>query len=181
MDIDEEESRAFKEFSSGWDEAFIEDERNRLKEIVERRQRDADKCEPHLLAACLDALDRAKADLAGNDKNHPLTNNTSSKSDEMPSTVATGKPPGKMPNVAVGKLAIKAAWQIECESKRVATAKAVIALLQEWADAGSVPETLICSDKPKHGVKWRTSKGAEKPYDVEACGKALKSWLKSRA
>lgn len=88
--------------------------------------------------------------------------------------------PGKQPNTANGKLAVMAAWQIECETGRVANAKAVIARLQAWADEGIKPDTLIRSDKAKRGVWWNTGKG-EKLYDLEACTKCLDAWMKSRA
>ena len=89
--------------------------------------------------------------------------------------------PGKIPRTAVGKLAIKAAWQIECDTKRAATAREVVTRLQEWADAGSEPATLSKSDKNKKAVIWLTGKGAAKLYDVDACGKALETWRKSCA
>jgi hypothetical protein len=89
--------------------------------------------------------------------------------------------PGKLPNTSMGKLAIKAAWLIEGESKRAATSKQVIARLQEWADGGHEPATLLKSDKNNHAVIWITGKRAEKSYDIEACGKALENWMASRA
>ena len=89
--------------------------------------------------------------------------------------------PGKLPRIAMGLLAVEAAWAIEQETKRASSAKGVMARLQEWADTGMKPETLLRSDKTKRGVYWRTSKGAEKLYDIDACGKTLESWLKTRA
>jgi len=95
--------------------------------------------------------------------------------------LATVVPPGKMPNVTVGKLAIKAAWEIECKTNRTASREDVIALLQKWADAGDEPEFLFASDKKKRGVTWLTKGRAKKLYDVDACGKTLKNWMESRA
>lgn len=89
--------------------------------------------------------------------------------------------PGKMPRTAVGKLAIEAAWQTELNTKRAATAKQVMKLLQEWADDGKKPGTLLKSDKQKSAVSWTTGKGKEKRFDIETCGKALETWQKSRA
>jgi hypothetical protein len=86
--------------------------------------------------------------------------------------------PGKIPRTGIGKLVIEAAWQIECDKKRTASAMEVMAQLQEWADAGDM---LVTSRKDKHGVDWHTSKGKSKLYDSEACGKALSTWKKSRA
>ena len=89
-------------------------------------------------------------------------------------------PPGKQPNTAMGKLAIKAAWEIEQQSKMRATAKEVIELLQEWADGQKHTETLRAADKRTKSVEWVTGKLKPKSYDQEACGKALETWHKSR-
>lgn len=90
--------------------------------------------------------------------------------------------PGKLPRVAIGRLAVTAAWQIECESRRAATAKMVIEQLQSWATEGAFPDILLRSEPKKRAVIWMTTKtGKEKEYDVGACGKALDEWRKSRA
>jgi hypothetical protein len=89
--------------------------------------------------------------------------------------------PGKLPNISVGKLAIEVAWLLEQETHRAATAQEVMKQLQAWADDGSKPEVLLKSAKAKHGVEWRTKGGKPKIYDSEACGKALATWMKSRA
>lgn len=89
--------------------------------------------------------------------------------------------PGKMPRTAIGKLAIKAAWMIEGETKRAATATQVMTHLQVWADDGTEPGTLLKSDKQKRAVIWVTAKTKPKSFDTDACGKALETWLKSRA
>jgi hypothetical protein len=88
-------------------------------------------------------------------------------------------PPGKMPKVASRKMAIKAAWQIELQNKRAASAKEVMSLLQSWADEGTEPDVLINSDRGKKGVLWRTAKGKENIFDIDACEKALKTWKES--
>lgn len=87
--------------------------------------------------------------------------------------------PGEPPHTANGQLAVKAAFQIECETGRAANAKAVMERLQLWADRGMEPETLIRSDKGRRGVWWNTGKN-EKLYDLEACRKCLAGWMKSR-
>jgi len=87
-----------------------------------------------------------------------------------------GEPPGKMPNTGIGKLAIKAAWKIECESKKRATVDEVIKMLQEWVK--SEPELL---EVIKNGVVWQTQGCKSKPFDIDACSKALEAWHKSRA
>ena len=89
--------------------------------------------------------------------------------------------PGKLPPVAIGKLAITAAWNIQYESGRAATADKVIERLQKWADDGTYPDVLLKSDKKNRGVNWRLKKtGLEKSYDIGACGKTLETWMKSR-
>ena len=89
--------------------------------------------------------------------------------------------PGKLPRTAVGKLAIKAAWELECASKRAASRDDVMTCLQKWADTGAEPDVLLKSNKQKRGVEWRTRDGRDKLYDANACGKALVAWGKSRA
>lgn len=84
--------------------------------------------------------------------------------------------PGTMPRTAIGKLAIKAAWKIECETQKRATAKMVIEKLQQL-----VEETTDLAEETEKGVKWTTTKGKQKEFDMDACGKALETWNKSRA
>lgn len=88
--------------------------------------------------------------------------------------------PGKIPRTSIGKLAIEAAWLIEQSKSRAATVDEVMAKLQTCADEGSRPEVLLKSEKGKRGVEWRTKDGKSKLYDVEACGKSLAAWTKSR-
>ena len=91
-----------------------------------------------------------------------------------------GPIPGDLPRVAVGQLAVKAAWELEFETERVATAPEVMKRLQSWADEGKEPEYLIRSDRKRRRVIWRTAAGHEKDYGEEACGKAIKRWIDSR-
>lgn len=90
-----------------------------------------------------------------------------------------GQIPGKLPNVASGRLAVKAAWEIELETKRAATAPEVMKRLQSWADEGKEPEYLIRSDRIKKCVVWNAG-SKEKHYDTEACGRTIERWKKSR-
>ena len=78
------------------------------------------------------------------------------------------------------KLAVKAAWIIECKQNRRATDKEVMSLLQEWADKGSEPAVLKKSQMNNRCVIWTTDKCKEKTYTLEACQKALRTWNKSR-
>lgn len=87
------------------------------------------------------------------------------------------KPPGKMPNVAIGKLAIEVAWEIECRTKRKASASEVIARMKEMAKNN---EHDILINAPSRDLIWITSTLIEKKYSLEACSKALKTWHKSR-
>ncbi|MCG7756349.1 MAG: hypothetical protein LZF63_06775 [Nitrosomonas sp.] len=85
-------------------------------------------------------------------------------------------PPGKLPNTAIGKLVVKLAWEFECKYYRKATANEVIRELQN-----RVSEEDILLEAIPHGVRWTTTKLMEKDYSVDACGKTLGSWNKSRA
>lgn len=80
--------------------------------------------------------------------------------------------------VAITKLAIKAAWEIECETGRKASARNVITKLQEWV-ANKEEEDLIGATA--HGVKWIPTTSDEKLYDIDACRKTLQKWHKNRA
>ena len=93
------------------------------------------------------------------------------KTDELPL-------PGKLPVVACGALAVKAAWQIEQETNSLATAKQVIKRLQEWADSGKESDCLLRSQKG-NAVEW-WAKGVPKAYDLDACRTTLKRWNESR-
>lgn len=84
--------------------------------------------------------------------------------------------PGKFPKVAIRKLAIIAAWGIEKNSKKLASAEEVMKVLQLWVD-GDCPELI---SKERNSVKWVTTKGLEKIFTLEACSKALEAWRKSR-
>jgi hypothetical protein len=89
--------------------------------------------------------------------------------------------PGKLPRIAIGRLAVTAAWQIECKSGQAATADKVIEQLQAWATAGEHPDILRRAEPKMRAVIWMIKKtGLEKDYDVGACGKALDVWRKSR-
>lgn len=85
-------------------------------------------------------------------------------------------PPGKMPNVSIRRLAIKAAWEIECESKRMATANQVMDMLYSWLE----DEPMLIR-KIMHGIVWMTKKNTEKFFYISSCGKALQEWHKSRS
>lgn len=85
-------------------------------------------------------------------------------------------PPGKLPNPAIGKLAVKVAWALECKFDRRATADEVIKELQRL-----VSEEDILVEKIPRGVRWMTTKLREKDYDITTCCQTLDVWHKSRA
>lgn len=86
--------------------------------------------------------------------------------------------PGDLPKTGMGKLAITAAWQIECETGgRLAVAKDVMQRLQQWADEGN--HDPLIKKLPHHAVEW-WAKGKPKEYDLGALIKALERWHKSR-
>ena len=90
----------------------------------------------------------------------------------------SARPPGRMPNVGIGKLAIKTAWEIECKTGHKASASDVIARLKEMVKN---KESELLTDITSHGVIWMTSTFKEKKYDQEACRKTLNAWHDSRA
>lgn len=92
-----------------------------------------------------------------------------------------GEPPGKMPRVTIGRLAVKAAWQIECQLNRKATANEVIYKLQEWCKNKKTADLEFLIDVIPQGVKWMTTKTHEKKYHIDACASTLKIWHQSRA
>ncbi len=89
-----------------------------------------------------------------------------------------GKIPGRVPTVASGRLAVQAAWEIECETDRQASAKEVMERMQQWADKGAHGE--LVKKLEGYAVEWMTTKRKSKTFDLEACGKALETWQKSR-
>ncbi len=86
--------------------------------------------------------------------------------------------PGKLPNTTMGRLAVKVAWELECELRRKASADEVIKRLQHLV---VVKKEEILIKATSHGVMWITTTYKEKEYDKLACSKTLKSWHKSRA
>lgn len=106
----------------------------------------------------------------------------SQKADTGETPTANQPIPGKMPRVSIGRLAVTAAWLIENETDRRATADKVIQQLQGWATDGKYPDILLRAEPRKRAVIWMTKKtGLEKEYDVGACGKTLDEWRKGRA
>ena len=90
-----------------------------------------------------------------------------------------GEPPGiKTGMITITKLAITAAWNIECEMGRKASAKDVIERLRKWVAGNLHPELIEITT---HGVKWMTTAPDEKTYDIDACRATLKAWNKGRA
>jgi hypothetical protein len=89
---------------------------------------------------------------------------------------AYSDPPGKTDKIkGITKLAIKAAWKIECDTGRQALALEVIKLLHSWVDKEE-----ILLEKMQDGVIWQTTRGKLKPFELAACGLALKRWNNSR-
>ena len=104
------------------------------------------------------------------------------KIDDVPGKIEYGvdksKPPGKMPNTTIGKLAILAAWEIECETLEIAEPPKVIERLQAWVTIKKYPALV---ESTPHGVKWETTTYKKKEFTLEACQKALGTWNMSRA
>ena len=91
-----------------------------------------------------------------------------------------GAIPGNLPRTGAGNLAVKAAWQIECETGKRASDKEVMTRLQKWANSGMEPNILTKSKPEKRAVQWLTGKSEERDYTLEACQKTLETWFKSR-
>lgn len=87
--------------------------------------------------------------------------------------------PGKIPSVAIGKLAVAAAWEIEFELGRSASPSEVIQRLRKWVESRD-GDCLRPSDK-KNCVHWETVHGRIKAYDMDACAATLRTWRASRA
>lgn len=88
--------------------------------------------------------------------------------------------PGKMPRNSMGKLAVKAAWEIECKKRSRATDREVMDRLQHWANSGTEPGVLFSANMKSRSVNWVTGIGTQKEYSFEACQKSLAAWWKSR-
>lgn len=98
-----------------------------------------------------------------------------------PANAPAAKIPGNMATTTSGKLAIKAAWQIECKTGKRATAKQVIEILQTWVDHKDNPEAVTeLTRKIPNGVEWVTSGGVPRKYELKTCEKTLETWNKSR-
>lgn len=87
--------------------------------------------------------------------------------------------PGSIPKTASGKCAVKAAWQIEQETARIATVNDVMDRLMTWATEGSEPD-LKAIGKDGRSVTWITDKYKENTYNKAALGKTLKKWNDGR-
>lgn len=88
--------------------------------------------------------------------------------------------PGKSPKTANGKLAVEAAWELECKLSYHPSDKEVMALLIDWANNGKKPDILKAPGKDGRSVEWITSKRVEKNYSIEALQRTLETWEKSR-
>lgn len=90
--------------------------------------------------------------------------------------------PGKMPKNRINKLAVQIAWKIECASNKPATYNEVFDKLKEYATSNEKPDVadfLLDSDKSE--IYWRNDAYGESKFSRDACGKAIKSWNRSRA
>lgn len=86
--------------------------------------------------------------------------------------------PGIIPKVSSCRLAVMAAFEIEYETGKWATAKQTMKRLQKWADEGKHGE--LIKSIPENSVEWMTTKHKAKKFDLNACEKALERWNRSR-
>lgn len=85
------------------------------------------------------------------------------------------------PRNSIGKLAIKAAWEIEQKTTKLASRDEVMTLLIDWAINGNKADLLVKADEFRSLVFWSTVNESKlKEYDLNACGKTLSKWKKSR-
>lgn len=96
-------------------------------------------------------------------------------SEEVAQTNPAEQVPGVMPRTAIGKLAIKIAWEIELTTAKQATANQVIRRLEELIET----ETILLEKIP-HGIRWMTTNSKEADFSLEACAKALSKWKLTR-
>ncbi|MBB5189599.1 hypothetical protein HNQ50_000309 [Silvimonas terrae] len=87
-------------------------------------------------------------------------------------------PPGYLGRNEITKLAIKAAWEIECQTSDRASPQEVMRLLYTWAE--DKVECLKSANRAKRLVIWQTTKLDLAEFTLEACGKALVRWHESR-
>jgi len=110
------------------------------------------------------------------------TNTPAAKGEAAKNTTPGDDIPGKLPRTTIGKLAVKAAWQIEQATGKRAMARQVIEKLQSWVDHKDNPNAVAeLTEKIPNGVKWVTGKGKPNNYDMGVCEKTLATWNKSRA
>jgi len=90
---------------------------------------------------------------------------------------------GKIPRIAIGRLAVTVAWEIERETGSRAIAKEVLDKLGAWAENGR-EHCDVLHPKPDQfrgvGVYWITVNSIKKLYSLAACEKTLEKWNKSR-
>ena len=86
--------------------------------------------------------------------------------------------PGSLPNTLMGKLAIKAAWQIECKKGKHASAFEVFSRLKKWINEELECDVLIKLENNE--IIWRKMNGELNRYSYSTCQKALQRWHKTR-
>jgi hypothetical protein len=86
--------------------------------------------------------------------------------------------PGKSQKTLMGKVMVKAAWEIECEQNRRATAQEVFSRLTQWIAEKRETDVLISIEK--RVIIWLNKGYGESKYGIGACEKALERWNKSR-
>jgi hypothetical protein len=109
----------------------------------------------------------------------PTTAPESASQDPLGSNFAD-QPPGQIPRTAASRLAILAAWELECETNRPASVNEVFNRLVAWSQEGKYLETLRPYDAEKREIPWVTTKGVQKSFGKEACKNALFRWNNTR-
>ncbi|RFU47340.1 hypothetical protein [Paraburkholderia sp. DHOC27] len=81
--------------------------------------------------------------------------------------------------IAITKLALQAAWEIELAVGQFAGPDTIFRRLGTWVNTPKDGDGVLIQVTGK-AVFWAKTKGGEKEYDLEACSKTLASWHKRR-
>lgn len=82
--------------------------------------------------------------------------------------------------IAITKLTLQAAWEIEWEVGQFASPSEIFQRLGKW-EATPKDEDGVLRKVTDDVISWAKKKGGEKKYDLEACSKTLASWRKRRS
>lgn len=82
---------------------------------------------------------------------------------------------------AIGRIALKAAWQIQCEKSRPATPKETFVRLIEWWETQSsfAGGVIVGFDQKEQALRWHVEGYTDgKPFKIKDCRYVVKEWQK---